>query len=162
MDKQKLMQERENFIRLVNGLDKRVRKEEMKKNEADFMIKSITKGSTAKAYLYELNKKIDSMQDKQSSFKYKKQVILSAAIVMIFTMLLYSLTEPSLTGFVAFEQNIEYTLPVEQNYTAGTTEYYSSVTADSNNTNNLTSLRITGTYAGQFVMKLISDSGGRE
>src|SRR3989338_4509281 len=156
----KLLQERDDFTKFLLSVDRKFKRRQLTSYERDFLIKSITKGSSPKAYLGELNARISRLELRpgKEPFRYKNQVIASAVLVFIFLGMFFFFLDPSLTGLAGFEEQKEYVLKIGQAYDSNTTaEYYFNIIDVANNTNNLTSLKIKGSYSGIFQIRLVKD-----
>ncbi|MGV8150533.1 MAG: S8 family peptidase, partial [Candidatus Woesearchaeota archaeon] len=155
-----LEREKEYFLRYLQRLDSQVKIGELTEKERIFLLNIKTNGATPKEYLSSLDYKIYSIKNKKDKKKNLiKKTTLAASVMIIILGLFYVFTNPSLTGFVTFGNEQEYLLNINHNYTEGKIEYYFNIIDASNNTNNITNIKINGRYLGDFSIKLISESG---
>src|SRR3989339_76146 len=157
---EKSRKEQENFIRFVNKLDIKYRLGKITKFEREFLIKSITKGLSIKQYIEKLNQRIHSLEKikTKKTFDYKRQVLHSAFVVFLFIGLVYFFLSPTFTGFITFEDVKQYSIIVDQSYSAGITEYNFNVKNLSNSAGNITSIKINGKYSGQFKIYVLREN----
>ena len=164
-DLRTLHTERNNFIKFIYSLEKRLISKEISIYQKDFYIKSVTKGLSDKDYLNSLNSKINILENeishKKHSLEHSKTVIAATITVfLIFSMFLIAnkqLThhKTPIQGLLVYDDAKEIIVPVNKNFDPETITTYA---LNFNENAILTSFKISGVYTGNFRAYLVKTS----
>ena len=152
---EELRRERDSFVALISGLDSKLAHKKITSYEKDYIIGSVTKGENKVNYLRRLNIAISALEERlrpsKKPYPHKKSIIISAMMLMLFLSLFFALKSPQYTGLVVYGEETLSTVIVNESFDANTITTYEFNIA---NGTNLTSLKITGAYAGRFAVYL--------
>ncbi|GIU69617.1 MAG: hypothetical protein KatS3mg002_0853 [Candidatus Woesearchaeota archaeon] len=152
---QKLIEERDAFLKYVNRLNSQVSSGELTSRERNFLLELRTKGVPANEYLDRLDSQIiHTSRYDETKPKIVRHASIVAAIILILALGYFF--NSTLTGLIGYSPTQNYVINVDKNYTTGVIDYYFNVSALGNNTSNITSIRVSGEYIGDFKIKLIS------
>ncbi|MGV8087420.1 MAG: BspA family leucine-rich repeat surface protein [Candidatus Woesearchaeota archaeon] len=153
----KLREEKENFLKLIRSLDRRVDTGEITSHQRNFTISSIAQGLSENEYLRMLDLKIGEQErinkNKKVNNPALKNISIISAAVLITIILIAALIVPELNKKNS-TRNKEFIIPINATYYGTDTNIYNlNISSDTK----ITSLKINGSYYGDVKIYLVSN-----